>query len=173
MSPRRGSGIPAGGPGRGGPARGPGRGSQRAPAFTEGNRAAQTHGARSERMVGPLAAEIREGLEAMVAGTPAEAPSFELARAALARKLAQVQLLADYLAEHGPLDADGEVRNAARFEAELLDSVEKSLSGLGLTPTSAAALGVDMMRGESLVDELARARAIREDAERRHGGDAA
>jgi hypothetical protein len=121
-------------------------------------------------MVGPLAEELRVEVETLVEGTPAAGPSFALARATLARRLAQAKLVARYLEQRGPLEDDGEVRAAAKYETELLASVDRALGELGLTPRSAAALGVDLIRGESLVDEMESARRIREEAERRHGG---
>ena len=122
--------------------------------FTEGHTRSLRHGATSERMVGPLSAELLTDLEAMVAGTPAAQPMFDLARALLARKLAQIRLLNEYHTDAGMFTEKGYVRRSARFEADLLKSAETSLERLGLTPSSAAKLGVDLARGRSLADEL-------------------
>jgi hypothetical protein len=55
-------------------------------------------------------------------------------------------------------------------ELELLASVERSMDALALTPASAATLGVDLVRGESLVEAMDEAPRIREEAEQRHSG---
>ena len=139
--------------------------------FKKGNTVNLTHGGTSPRLVGPLSEELRADLAAMVEGTPAGAPQFALALGALATKLARLQLVSTWLADNGPIDDDGEVRGAAKWELELLSSIEKSLDALGLTPTTAARLGVDLVRGVSITDEMDRARQIRAEAEDRLGKD--
>ncbi len=137
------------------------------PEATAGNHLATTHGAYSPRLIGPIADAIAEELAEIVAGTPAEAPSFAAARSTLALRLARLRRVVSWIEQHHgglPLDADGEVLSAARLEAELLAGVDKSLDALGLTPSAAARLGVDLLRGSSLAAEVgaaldARARA--------------
>lgn len=70
----------------------------------------------------------------MVADTPAVQPVFALARALLARKLAQIKLLNEWHTEQGLMTEKGYVRRSVRFEADLLKSAEASLRELGLTP---------------------------------------
>lgn len=149
------------------------------PPFEPGHTLTLQHGAYSPRLVGPLAAEIGEELEAIVAGTPAAAPMFLGARSALALKLARLRLVTRWLEDRGgmPIDGEGQPLSAARLEMELLASIEKSLNQLGLTPTAAARLGVDLARGSILqvgIDEhLAEGRRVRLEAEARHSGTAA
>ena len=150
--------------GHGGPAHG-----KREP-FKPGNVVGQRHGANSPRLVGPLSDELRQDIAEMIQDTPAAAPQFAVAVGALATKLARLQLVSTWLSDNGPLDETGEPRPAVRFELELLASVEKSLDALGLTPTAAARLGVDLVRGESLVEHMDTARRIRAEAETKHRG---
>jgi len=84
-----------------------------------GNLLALKHGARSDRMVEPLAAEH---LAELVAGTAADALDVLNADAALswATCRARRDLVARWLAEHdGDLDDDGTVRSAALYLARL------------------------------------------------------
>lgn len=138
--------------------------------FEPGHTAAVKHGAFSPRLVGPIAVEIAEELEALVAGTPAEGPSFAAARSTLALRLARLRRVVDWIEQHHggmPLTAEGDVLPAARLEAELAAAVDKSLAELGLTPSSAARLGVDLMRGSSLAAEVEAALAARDRADAR------
>ncbi len=138
--------------------------------FEPRNVASVTHGGYSARLVGPIADDIADELTDIVADTPAAAPSFAAARSALALKLARLRRVVTWIEErHGgmPLDADGEVLAAARLELDLLASIEKSLDQLGLTPSSAARLGVDLLRGGSLATELQDALDARDRADRR------
>ncbi len=57
---------------------------------------------------------------------------------------------------------------AAQFELTLLASVEKSLTDLGLNPSAAAKLGVELVRGSSIAEELAAARQVRDRADQTH-----
>ena len=136
--------------------------------FPDGHTVTVKHGAHSERLVGPLSDELLESIGELVDGTPAAIPTFAAARGVLARKLARLTLVVEWLEEHGWIDDDGDVRAAADLEVRLLHSVEKSLDTLGLTPVSAAKLGVDLARTRSLSDELQEARDTRERAEARH-----
>jgi hypothetical protein len=136
-----------------------------------GNARAVTHGAHSERLVGPVASDVVEEVEALCSGTPAGEPQFSAARAVLARKLARLRMVGEYLeANHSgtPLTHKGGVLKAAQFELTLLASVEKSLADLGLNPSAAAKLGVELVRGSSLADELAAARQVRDRADQTH-----
>ncbi len=140
------------------------------PEATAGNLIAVKHGAFSARLVGPIADAIAAELAEIVAGTPAAAPSFAAARSTLALRLARLRRVITYIEDrHGglPLDADGEVLPAARLEAELLAGVDKSLDALGLTPSAAARLGVDLLRGSSLAAEVEAALSARERADAR------
>lgn len=130
-----------------------------------GNARALTHGAHSPRLVEPRAEVILERVEELCAGTPAGAPPFAPARRVLARRLAQAELVQEWLERENagsPLDADGAPLPAAGFEQKVLDGIERSLDLLGLTPTSAAKLGVDLQRAAASSEELAAVRAARE-----------
>jgi hypothetical protein len=136
-----------------------------------GNSRAVTHGAHSERLIGPVAVDVAEEVELLCAGTPEGEAQFTAARAVLARKLARLRMVGEYLeANHdgSPLTHKGGVLKAAQFELTLLASVEKSLTDLGLNPSAAAKLGVELVRGSSLAEELAAARQVRDRADQLH-----
>lgn len=139
-----------------------------------GNSLALKHGGHSERLIGPLTAALLGEVEQLCAGTPASADQFSAARVVLARKLARLRMVAEYIERHhggSPLTHKGGVLKAAQFEQTLLASVEKSLADLGLTPTAAAKLGVDLVRGTSIAEELASARQVRVEADERMPAD--
>ena len=136
-----------------------------------GNTRAVTHGAHSERLVGPVAEDVLAEVEQLCSGAPAGEAQFTAARAVLARKLARLRMVGEYLeANHdgSPLTHKGGVLKAAQFELTLLASVEKSLTDLGLNPSAAAKLGVELVRGNSLAEELAAARKVRNRADQLH-----
>lgn len=131
------------------------------------------HGAYSMRVTNPRADELLELVDEVCLGTPAEDPRFAPMRSVLAHKLARLSLVADYLNErHGgsPVGQKGQLIKAARLEMDLLASVEKTLGELGLTPTAAAKLGVDLARGHTLAEGMDQAREARERAEKRLSG---
>ena len=137
-----------------------------------GNTRAVKHGAHSERLIGPIASDVSEEVEALCMGTPASQPQFAAARAVLARKLARLRMVGEYLESNhdgSPLTHKGGVLKAAQFELSLLASVEKSLTDLGLNPGAAAKLGVELVRGSSIAEELAAARQVRDRADLVHG----
>jgi len=134
-----------------------------------GNTRAVSHGAFSERLVGPIARGTLEVVEEMCAGLPAERMSFAAERSVLARKLARLKMVSEHLDENGYFNKRRNARPSVKLELELLRSVEKSLEVLGLTPAAAAKLGVNLARSHSLADELDTARQARLRAEVRHG----
>ena len=104
-------------------------------------------------------------------GTPAGEPQFAAARAVLARKLARLRLVGEYIESNhdgSPLTHKGGVLKAAQFELSLMASVEKSFTDLGLNPGAAAKLGVELVRGSSIAEELAAARQVRDRADQTH-----
>ncbi len=134
-----------------------------------GNTRAVTHGAFSECLIGPIAADTLVAVDEMCAGLPAEQPCFAAERAVLARKLARLKMVSEHLDEDGYFNKRGNARPSVKLELDLLRSVEVSLEALGLTPAAAAKLGVNLARSHSLADELETARQARLGAEVRHG----
>ena len=137
-----------------------------------GDTRAVTHGAHSERLIGPVASDVAKEVELLCTGSPAGEAQFAAARALPARKLARLRMVGEYLEanHHGsPLTHKGGVLKAAQFELTLLASVEKSLTDLGLNPSAAAKLGVELVRGSSLAEELAAARQVRTTSTRSFG----
>ena len=136
-----------------------------------GNVRAVKHGAHSDRLIGPVASDVAQEVELLCSGTPAGEAQFAAARAVLTRKLARLRMVGEYLEanHHGsPLTHKGGVLKAAQFELSLLASVEKSLTDLGLNPSAAAKLGVELVRGGSIAEELAAARQVRDRADQIH-----
>jgi hypothetical protein len=106
------------------------------PPFERGNAAATRHGVWSARRVDPLACEL-------VAGALDDRPALHRhpeAVMAWARAEARCLLLADWVAEHGLVDADGNtpapLRYIAQFERLALDLRAR----IGLDPRSEAEL---------------------------------
>ena len=135
----------------------------------EGNLRRKTHGAFSDRLVAEAATRTLPAVEEMCVGTPAAAPAFAANRRLLAHKLARLQMVADHLEADGYFNKRGNPRPSVKLELDLLASVERSLTTLGLTPQAAAKLGVDLGKASTLADELASAREARQRAEDRHG----
>ena len=111
------------------------------------------------RIIGAGNWDLARALEEMVAGTPAAAAPFAGARQALVLKCERLDKVRSYINDkHGgsPLDRAGDPLAAARFEAELVRSIERSLGDLGLTPASAAKLGVNLAQSESMVQRIQR-----------------
>lgn len=109
--------------------------------FERGNTVGERHGAYSERRIAPLAREL-------VAGAVAHSPY--LGEAAYAGELeawsraeARCFLLARYVDEHGPLDADGTPRPALAALTQQERLAGELRHRLGLTPLSRAKLGRD------------------------------
>jgi hypothetical protein len=151
------SGIPAGGLGHGGPRRG-----YTWPPFTDGNTAALQHGAKSPRMLQPVADRLAEGLGEVAPWT--SAPVFAGSVASWAHAEAQAYLLRQYLDDHGLVDDEGQPRPASR----MLEQVEGRLAGLraqlGLTPLALGKLlatlsQVDGDKGAEGLEALRRAGA--------------
>ena len=108
------------------------------PPFERENTLAVSHGARSVRLVAPVAAEIGEVLPVVAPWTRSDA--FAGARGSLSWVEAQLVLVRAFVDEHGPLDEDGKPRAAAVF-LDKLEARASSLRGeLALTPQSLAKL---------------------------------
>jgi len=159
MSKGTASGIPASGPGHGGPARG-----YSWEPFRAGNEVRLRHGARSERRVDPVAAEL---VEALLADRP-DLAAYPEAVWGWARAEARCLLFADWHAEVGFLTDDGQVLGGGRVrEYEVLAANLRAR--LGLDPVSDVQLQKARAEAVHLVVDLEgvreRGRAV---LERRH-----
>jgi hypothetical protein len=148
---------PAKGPGDGGPARG-----YSWPPFQPGNLAALKHGARSPRILAPIADQLAASLAQVAPWT--SAVSFQGTVASWSWAEAQAVVLRAYLDEHGLVDDDGQPHPAAG----MLERVEARLAGLrgqlGLTPLALGKLlatlsQVDGDKGSQGLEALRRAGA--------------
>ncbi|WAC54262.1 hypothetical protein [Gordonia sp. SL306] len=130
--------IPIGGqkPASGIPARG-----YTWPPFEANNTAALKHGARSERMITPLAAKI--GNELLEQHTRLRDPLYREAVLEYARVLAQVELLQTYVDQHGMWGEDGKTTGAADYLLRVRKHASNLADRLGLTPLANARLGKD------------------------------
>lgn len=108
------------------------------PPFKPGHELSKRHGAYSPRSWRPLADRIAAEL-VDVAPWAAE-PTFAASVAAWARVEAQLQLVLDWLDEHGPLDDEGEPRGATNLQLKLESSAANLRATLGLDPQSWARL---------------------------------
>ena len=134
----------------------PGRRSSR------GTQAALKHGARSPRILTPIAEQLAAGLAQVAPWT--SAASFQGTVASWSWAEAQAVVLRAYLDEHGLVDEDGQPRPAAA----MLERAEGRLAGLraqlGLTPLALGKLlstlsQVDGDKGEQGLEALRRAGA--------------
>ncbi len=128
---------------------------ERQPPFEPGNTVALSHGARSPRMVEPIARELAAELVTVAPWT--SRPAFAADIAAWANSEAQCRLLRAYIDEHGLLDGEGEPRSALGLldkaesrAARLRQALGLSPMGLGrlLATLTAAARGTDEARTE-------------------------
>lgn len=108
------------------------------PSFAEGNFAAARHGARSPRLVAPLAA----GVEAAVAEVApwTSRPTFAPAVRSYAWVEAQLELVRQWLDRVGVLDDEGQPRPAVAYLDRLEGRAGKLRAELGLTPLALAKL---------------------------------
>lgn len=107
-----------------------------------GNVAALVHGARSLRLVDPVAVEL-------VAEAQAELPylgeaKYRATLEAWGRAEARVRLLERFLETEGLLTSEGDVRAAAAFQLQCETQAARLRSQLGLTPEAAAKIGKDV-----------------------------
>lgn len=163
------------------------------PPFEQGHTLSTWHGGRSERRVGPLAAEIERAARAGPDWPPYLADgSYAPSVAAWARAEAQVQLLRDYLDGRDLADALTDVTESEETSGELPDGRRRKVSTsrrtgaalafldrcegraarlraeLGLTPLSRARLGRDVAVGRQ-ADAALLLTQLREQAERGEG----
>jgi len=131
------------GEGHGGPKRG--YTNTHAP-FETGNLVALKHGAKSERIVEPLANEARARLLDLAPWL--SSPTFAGSVAALARVEAKISLVDAWLdTVGGDLDEDGKPRPAAEFALRLEKLGADLRARLGLDPTACARIRRDLASG--------------------------
>ena len=129
---------------------------------TQGNQLAVTHGAYSPRKVDPLAGDlVTLYLDAAAAPHSAVAyladPSYRPALWSWARTEARIQLLQEWLADHGgDVDDDGNVRQAAELLTRLERQAMDARARLGLDPLSRAKLGKDVAIGRHVAEQAQR-----------------
>lgn len=133
----------------------PGRG-----AAGTGNRRTVAHGAYAQIATERLDVKAREVFAALTVDAPVRADGGGLPAA----DVAVVRLLADalcrlddiggYLARRGWEGEDGKPRPVLDYEARLRAHSLDLMRELGMTPASRAKLGLDLIRGRSLEDEL-------------------
>lgn len=124
------------------------------PPFEPGHTLSMRHGAYSPRRYEPLAEEFVEAtLEHARQPGSATAyllePSYRPALWSWAKTEAQLQLIEEYLADHGDeaggfIDGEGEMRGPANYWLRLSASAARQRDALGLTPMSRARLGRDV-----------------------------
>jgi len=125
--------------------------SNLAPPVGPGNELALKHGATATLRLAPRAAAIAEGLRAIVpARTESDEPSLRI----LALVLARVEVANEWLAENGLFRGKGEPQPILKVLSTWENTAARMADRLGLTPTSRAALGLDVARARG---EAARA----------------
>ena len=135
-----------------------------------GNARALKHGARSELRIRGRAAELSDYLETIVpAVSPADWPLITL----LARDLAKVEAISEFIEEHGLTNPDGSERKALlRDLATAANSAARNCDRLGLSPTSRARLGFDLTRTAAVhAEQLRAAEGAAAEAEARIAGE--
>lgn len=120
---------------------GPARGYAWEP-FQPGHTLSTRHGAYSPRRVDPLAAQLVDAVTE--AATYLDDACYAPALWAWARAEARVQLLTEWIDEHGLLDEDGKPRGAADLLIRCERLAAEGRARLGLDPLSRARLGRDV-----------------------------
>lgn len=115
--------------------------------FTANHTKSLKHGARSERMITPLAAAISNDL--MRHHEHLQDPLFRDMVLEYARVAAQVDLLQAYVDETGTLERNGDVRNASEFLLKTRKHYASLANKLGLTPEAQARMNRDNALSEA------------------------
>jgi hypothetical protein len=121
------------------------------PAAPKGNTRTVTHGHSAMLALAPRSAEIAETLKPLV---PTYCESDEPALRLLSLQLARIEAAGEYLAENGLLDESGVPRPVLRVLSTTENSAARLMDALGMTPTSRAKLGVDLMDQNSKAARL-------------------
>jgi hypothetical protein len=80
--------------------------------------------------------------------------------AQLARTLVRLDRLAAWLDQHGIQDRRGKIRSAARWESKLTSQAVSMMSALGMSPTSRAKLGLNLVERQATFAVLRTARSL-------------
>lgn len=143
------------------------------PPFESGNALAVTHGAYSQRVVGPIAAALVEAVQGDPDVRYLTAPSYGPALAAWAAAEARVVALEQWIDGIG-IEAATESARGKTPPLELLRQWEASAlthrSRLGLDPLSRARLGRDVATGRAQADAALLLTRMREEAGQAGGG---
>jgi hypothetical protein len=131
------------------------------PPAPRGNSLAVKHGGDAMLRLAPRATEIADDLRAVVPSrSDADEPTIRL----LALVLARIETANEWLAEHGLFrNTRGEPQPVLKSLSTWENTASRLADRLGLTPTSRAALGVDLLRAqEAGIESLAeRGRQLR------------
>mgnify|MGYP005813185535 CR=1 FL=1 len=141
-----------------------GSGSPRHPPFEKDNTLQLRHGARSPRVVNPLADALVA--EAVEASPYLQAPEYEAAVQAWARAEAQAMLLQKWVDDNGLVNRFGKVSDVEQALHRAETRAANARARLGLDPLSRARLGRDVTASQVSVSALLAARR----AEASHGG---
>ncbi|MCX2965607.1 hypothetical protein [Gordonia aquimaris] len=145
--------------------KGPARGYSWEP-FKANHTKSIKHGARSERMITPLAEVIGNSL--LEQHSRLRDPLYREAVLEYARVLAQVELLQAYVDEHGMFREDGTTNGAADYLLRVRKHASNLADRLGLTPLANARLGKDTAAAQfdvaKLMAEIAKQENSRDDS---------
>lgn len=120
---------------------GPARGYSWEP-FKPGHFKSKKHGAHSDRIIVPIAAQIANDL--MTELPYLRDPTYREAVLDYARTVARVEVLEKWLDENGEIREDGTVAPAATYLLRCRGHAASAASRLGLDPLSRAKLGKDV-----------------------------
>jgi post-segregation antitoxin (ccd killing protein) len=114
-----------------------------------------------------IPARARELADELRALLPASSPSDDPTVALVAMVLARVEVANAWIDEHGLMDAKGRPQPILRVLPTWENTAARLLDRLGLTPTSRAALGLNIARAHEagIADLIEEGRKVRERAE--------
>ncbi len=120
--------------------------------FETGNGVAVKHAATSMIRLAPRAAEIADDVRAIVpVSSEADEPTIRL----LSLVLARIETANEWLAEAGMFrNAEGEPQPILKSLSTWENQAARLLASLGCTPTSRAALGVDIVRAAVVREQV-------------------
>src|SRR5215211_3414532 len=134
----------------------------RPPAPPEGNRRHVTHGGTARVLTKDMDAKVREIFDAIGHDLPvtdesgqmppADAPAVKL----LAECMVRLDGIASYIRDHGQVDPkSGQLRESVfALERSLRNEARDHLEGLALNPRSRYRIGVDYVRGRSVIEAM-------------------